>query len=168
MPETWSRNANWWFYRELYRYWQPMGNSFNCGGMHILWQPTGDNALDEPLTLTVEQESPRTVVLTVTAEDPDFSGIADVTLRYSAHSGSLNTVIVADPVTEKQLEQVQGREVLLDWNLDPGGDTAQVPISMEKGVGVLRLEAYPRTDAVLTVESAVVGAATPNWQYWNE
>lgn len=82
-PERWSRNANWWFYRELYRYWQPVANTFQSGGMHLFWERTGtDNNLNVETTTAATLQGDGTVLVTVTAADADFCGVADVTLHY--------------------------------------------------------------------------------------
>ena len=82
--ERWSRNANWWFYRELYRYWVPVANTYVCGGMHVFWQRNGvDNDMGEPTTVDIAQTAENVVTITVTADDPTFCGVADVTLNYT-------------------------------------------------------------------------------------
>ena len=67
--ERWSRNANWWFYRELYRYWVPVANTYVCGGMHIFWQKNGvDNDMGVPTTVDIAQTAENMVTITVTAD----------------------------------------------------------------------------------------------------
>ena len=72
--ERWSRNVNWWFYRELYRWYAPVANTFNSGGMHLFWQRTGVcNDLQQPARVDWKAQD-NTVTLTVTTEDPTFNG----------------------------------------------------------------------------------------------
>ena len=174
--ERWSRNANWWFYRELYRYWAPVGSTFACGGMHLFWRQTGaDGALDASAAAAVTAESGAAVTLTVTAA-PGFDGVADVALRYTFAAapgyrlrGGVGSFLRAEAVTEKQLCEAAGRESEnCDWFLPTDRGAYDIPVTLHDGVGVVRLTALPGDAAGVTVQDASVTALYTDWEYFYE
>lgn len=175
--ERWSRNANWWFYRELYRYWQPVGTTYACGGMHIFWQKNGvDNDQNEPCTVTLEQISPNAVTLTVTTADPAYKGVADVTLDYDFAvagdfllRGGVGSFLHVSADTEKRLCEAAGREgTYCDWFLPTDRGTYDIPVTIENGTGSVTLTALPGDAATLAVNSAVVNGTFFDWEYFYE
>lgn len=175
--ERWSRNANWWFYRELYRYWQPVGTTYACGGMHIFWQKNGvDNDQNEPCTVTLEQLAPNAVTLTVTTADPAYKGVADVTLDYDFAvagdfllRGGVGSFLHVSADTEKRLCKAAGREgTYCDWFLPTDRGTYDIPVTIENGTGSVTLTALPGDAATLAVNSAVVNGTFFDWEYFYE
>lgn len=173
--ERWARNANWFFYRDLYRFWQPMGSTTFCGGMHLFWQRSADGNLGQPTAVTLEQVSASEVVLTVTAEDPSFNGVADVTLDYSLETGAtfrlrggLHTYLHAECVTENALWADRGKEGSADFFLPADRTTWQLPVTIADGKGTVVLTGWPQAETVLTVNAATVNATTIDWEYFFE
>lgn len=176
MSEYWSRNANWWFYRELYRWWTPVTNTYNSGGMHMFWERTGVcNDLAQPCTVDLAQDG-KTVTLTVTTDDPTFCGVADVTLNYTftvdsgfALRGGLHSFLFCTPVTENQLCEAAGRDPDQgNFFLPTDRGTYNVPVTISDGTGVITLEALPQDAALVTVDSATVEATYFDWEYFFE
>lgn len=168
--ERWSRNANWWFYRELYRYWSPVNTTFACGGMHLFWQRTGaDGNLGVPAAAALTQEGVGSVTVTITTEDPDFCGVADVALRYGvAGRGDTGSFLHATAVTENELCAAAGRDTNCgDWFLPTDRTVYQIPVTIKNGTGVVRLTAWP-AGALLTVDAAEVEATYTDWEYFFE
>lgn len=164
--ERWSRNANWWFYRELYRSWQPVGTTFACGGMHLFWQRTGvDNALGETVQVQTLQQTPDSVTVTVTAAHADFCGVADVALTYAAKARFLRV----ESVTEKALCEAAGRE---SWTCDyfiPTEKTqTAIPVTISNGTGTITLTALAAGEASVAVQSAQADATYTDWEYFYE
>lgn len=175
--ERWSRNANWWFYRELYRYWVPVGNTFVCGGMHIFWQRNGvDNDMGVATTVDIDQTAENVVTITVTADDPTFCGVADLTLHYSHRvdadfllRGGVGSYLHVSPDTEKRLCEESGRDSLLcEFFIPTDKDTYSIPVTMENGVGTVTLTSLPGDAAHLTVSSAEVTGTFFDWEYFYE
>ena len=174
--EYWSRNANWWFYRELYRWWTPVTNTYNSGGMHIFWERTGFcNDLAEPCTVDLAQDG-KTVTLTVTADDPTFCGVADVTLDYTftvdsgyTLRGGLHSFLFCTAVTENELNVAAGRDAgMSNFFLPTDRSIYYVPVTISDGVGTITLEALPQDAAYVTVNSATVEATYFDWEYFFE
>lgn len=175
--ERWSRNANWWFYRELYRYWVPVGNTFVCGGMHIFWQRNGvDNDMGVATTVDIDQTAENVVTITITADDPTFCGVADLTLHYS-HTvdadfllrGGVGSYLHVSPDTEKRLCEEAGRDSLnCEFFIPTDKDTYSIPVTMENGVGTVTLTSLPGDAAHLTVSSAEVTGTFFDWEYFYE
>ena len=176
VSERWSRNANWWFYRELYRWWNPVANTFNSGGMHLFWERTGVcNDLAQPCTVEVAQDGKK-VTITVRAEDPAFCGVADVALDYTfsvdggfALRGGLHSFLFYTAVTENELCTAAGRDPDQgNFFLPTDRGTYNIPVTVSDGVGVITLEALPQDAARVTVNSATVEATYFDWEYFFE
>ncbi len=174
--ERWSRNANWWFYRELYRWWAPVTNTYNSGGMHLFWERTGTcNDLAQPCTVEIEPDG-NTVTLTVRAADPQFCGVADVRLEYDFAlepgfllQGGLHGFLHCTAVTENELCAAAGRDTDLgNFCLPTDRGTYQIPVTVSNGVGVVKLTALPADAAAVSVNAAVVEATYTDWEYFFE
>lgn len=174
--ERWSRNANWWFYRELYRWWSPVANTFNSGGMHLFWERTGVcNDLEQPCRVDVQQDG-KTVTVTVTAQEPDFCGVADVALDYTftvdsgfALRGGVHSFLFCTVVTENELCTAAGRDLDQgNFFLPTDRSIYYVPVTISNGVGVITLEALPQDAANVMVNSATVEATYFDWEYFFE
>ncbi len=175
--ERWSRNANWWFYRELYRYWQPVGTTFACGGMHLFWERTGvDNDLAQPCTVTVDQDSASHLTLTVTTEDPSFCGVADLHLEYQFSvaknfrlRGGLGSFLHLTAVTENQLCEAAGRDTHAgDFFLPTDRGVYDIPVTINQGTGVVELTALPGDAASIQVVGTSVSGTFTDWEYFFE
>jgi hypothetical protein len=176
-PERWSRNANWWFYRELYRYWQPVANTFQSGGMHLFWERTGtDNNLNVETTTAATLQGDGTVLVTVTAADADFCGVADVTLHYGlVSSDSMDhpfdrQFLHVTCVTENELCAAAERDTNQgDFYLPTDRDSYEVPITISNGVGQILLMAKSGSGTVYPQVNAVeVNATYQDWEYFFE
>lgn len=169
-PERWSRNANWWFYRELYRSWEPVNTTFACGGMHLFWQRTGaDNDLHQPVTVNAEPQADGTVLLTATAQDPTFCGVADVHLTYEMDGGNLfaRRFLHATMLTENELCAARDRATGAgDFFLPTDRGEYDIPMTIADGVGQVLLTPCPNGD--LTVRDATVTATYFDWEYFFE
>ena len=166
--EHWARNVNWWFYRELFRYWQPVGTTYVCGGMHLIWERTGAvNDLQLPAQTTLTQLGPGRVRLTVTASS-DWSGVADVTLHYALEDKklALHHYLLAECETEHQLLAESGRtDRSPDYFLPTDRGQWDIPVTVVNGEGSVVLTA---TDSTLSVTDAVVTATYFDWLYFFE
>lgn len=175
-PERWSRNANWWFYRELYRYWAPVGNTYVCGGMHLFWERTGvDNNLCEPAEIEALPGDDGTVTITVRTQDPTFCGVADVTLGYRLEQIGVSPLfdrhfLHVTCVTENELCAAAGREPNHgDFYIPLDRDTYNIPITIANGCGTVVLTAKSVSGTVVPeVTSAVVNATYTDWEYFFE
>lgn len=174
--ERWSRNANWWFYRELYRWYAPVANTFNSGGMHLFWQRTGVcNDLGQEFSVEVSPAG-QSVTITLTAAEPTFNGVADLRIGYAFDlpddyllRGGLYGFLLCYPDTETALWAERGRE---------GGDAGfylptdrsvyNIPVTVADGTGTVTLQALPADAAAVTVTEAVVEASYTDWEYFFE
>lgn len=165
--ERWARNANWWFYRELYRYWQPVANTFQSGGMHLFWKKGFDQTLPVDVTLTVEETAPGVFTLTARAGD-GLNAVADVQLDYvlTAPAGTLHSYLFVDCLTENGLWAARGKEGSASFFLPGQGGGAHIPITLANGVGTVTVSALPAA-STLAVQGTVEGVY-PDWTYFFE
>lgn len=174
--ERWIRNSCWWFYRELYRNWAVCANSYQMGGMHVLYSRTdGDMALAQPVTVEIEQTDAGTVVLTARSQDPDFCGVADVHLTYTVTppplyhlKGGVYTLLYVTCETENRLILRRGTDETANYFLPSHFEEYDVPITIDHGVGQITLHAYPQQQTLLNVTSAEVTAAFVDYEYFYE
>ncbi|MGN0974378.1 MAG: hypothetical protein ACI4OL_00135 [Gemmiger sp.] len=170
--ERWSRNANWWFYRELYRYWEPLNTTYACGGMHILWHRTGvDNDQNVEVTVSVTQEAPGCVTLTLAAPE-GYNGVADVTLDYSFAAdfrlGGTGDFLLVQSLTEQELCASIDRPTWgVNYYIPTDKTSYDIPVTIQDGTGSVRLQSVPDTGRV-TVRGATVNATFFDWEYYYE
>lgn len=75
--EYWAIRANWFFYRELYKNYHPVNQSYYS----ILWERGGDNSLETDINLNVNMES--SSVARISIELPEYKEGAYVDLKIS-------------------------------------------------------------------------------------
>lgn len=174
--ERWIRNANWWFYRELYRNWTVCANTYQTGGLHVFYsRAEGDQNLNQPISLEIQQTEGDTVTLLATARDPDFCGVADVTIRYQVTppplyrlKGGIYTLLFVTCETEEQLMEQRGGVDYPSYFIPAGWESYDIPITISNGAGQVTLHAYPAKEAALTVSEAQVNGTYMDYSYFYE
>ena len=78
--QLWNERANWFFYRELYKYWHPVyENTYE-----LIWKRNGNNvtnSIQGQCKVDVTSKSDSTIVLSIST-DSNINGIADVYIDY--------------------------------------------------------------------------------------
>lgn len=167
----WVRNADWWFYRVLYRDWEPSVPASQVGGAHTLWQRSGEGALDAQVDVTVEQVGADTVRLNVTAADPTLDAVADVRVFLDAGGsfalGGLSPVVFADSPTEDAVQAELGLDLSQSWYL-PAGTEQYVPVTIHDGTGTLVLTCRAAASPTLSLTDVSVEGVYRDWEYTAE
>ena len=117
-----------------------------------------------------------TVLVTVTAADADFCGVADVTLHYGlVSSDSMDhpfdrQFLHVTCVTENELCAAAERDTNQgDFYLPTDRDSYEVPITISNGVGQILLTAKSGSGTVYPQVNAVeVNATYQDWEYFFE
>ena len=145
--------------------------------MHLFWERTGtDNNLNVETTTAATLQGDGTVLVTVTAADADFCGVADVTLHYGlVSSASMDhpfdrQFLHVTCVTENELCAAAERDTNQgDFYLPTDRDSYEVPITISNGVGQILLTAKSGSGTVYPQVNAVeVNATYQDWEYFFE
>ncbi len=149
----WIKNANWFFYRELYDNYVPVySNEYE-----IFWEKSDEvgKIENDDIDVKIEKIDESNAIIKVKT-DESVSGIADVKLRYAIRRTDnlsaklvMNKFLFLDDVNEHYLQTYMD---FSRWFL-PSESEEYVPITIIDGEGELLLSSLPSKDTVLEVES---------------
>jgi hypothetical protein len=158
----WIRNANWFFFRELFRDYSPVMSE----NYIELWEKNqnGSNILDVAAQVSAKQIDERTVKIVCTAAEP-VNAIVDLRLSYHSdyrtqrlQNGLLHRLVHVENVTQKERYQADRTS----YNLPDAADGINIPVMIHNGVGEVNIQVYPEGYATLTIEDAVVNSILKN------
>ena len=169
---AWVRNSGWWFYRLLYRDWEPSVTASQTGNTHTIWtRSDGGNALDVEVDVTVTKLNESVTQVTLTTSDPTLQAVADVRLTVNAGSGfavgGLSPVVYVNPLTELEVEAGRGVDLHNAWYV-PADSTQYVPVTIKDGVGTVELTTMAAASPTLDVSDVVVEGVYPDFEYTTE
>lgn len=147
----WIRNANWFFYREVYKNYYPVAkNSYS-----VYWEKNDSDSpstvYSEDIDVQIEKSNDSTYIVTVTAP-AKINGIADVYIDYKVNKtgGFLmhNTVagICADD------PYYQWIKYQMDWALRPESKE-YIPVEIIDGKGKITISGFPINNTTLTLNA---------------
>lgn len=152
--EYWIKNANWFFYRELYKTYIPVyTNSYQ-----IFWEENEDNIniKDNNINIEIIKVDEKNVTIKVKT-DTNINGIADVKIKYDTKKdGSLssklilNKMAIATNIKEVELHENSDYS---NWYLKGFGEE-YIPVTIINGEGEVTLTSQPSRDTTLNVENA--------------
>lgn len=145
--EYWIKNANWFFYRELYQNYVPVfATEYN-----VFWEKRKkENSLPKVVQkaqIVTKQKKKDTYRIEIKTEDPNFNGVADVKVAYTskktkrfAKTGNINCYVYVNNVTEKSL----AKKGYINYNIPNDSEGYYVPVVIANGKGVIELSSYPK------------------------
>lgn len=147
----WMRNANWFFYRELYANYHVV----DCNTYAAYWEQGAnqDTILTGDFPVTIERLSDHEVVVKVDMGDSTVNGVADVYISFSSEVGpNKSSLLMLRHLVGVEDPNITDGSVNL-WTLRPES-TEYVPITIVEGKGCLVFSSYPNEATVMNVESA--------------
>ncbi len=155
--EYWIRNANWFFYKELYKTYQPVYTN-----QYLTLYEKGDAEeladLPEDTKYSIEKPDNRTVQIKVET-DEKITGVADIMIDYEVVTDkSLSSKLVfrkdvfVSEVSENELEGDKETDWYRNYYL-PGAGRCSIPITIVNGEGIVRIYANPENDTFLNLKS---------------
>ena len=151
--EYWIERANWFFYRELYKYWHPV--FFNAYEVYWERNASGENYVVsdkyEVQIIEINDSSVKLVIQT----DEDMTGVADVCIDYSVEKrqGSRSAKLLF-----RSALRVQNTGTTMADNIDHESNYLRnenveyIPMQITDGYGELTLTAYPARSVYLNLK----------------
>lgn len=155
----WIKNANWFFYRELYQNYNPVfATEYN-----VFWEKSDRNNnlvnVQKDTKITTSKKSKSKYRIEVETGNPDFSGVADVKLCYTSDktkrflkTGNINRYVYVKDVTGKSITDLK----CVNYNIPNDSEEYYVPITIVDGTGILEIYSYPVQDTSLTIKTAEI------------
>ena len=146
----WIRNANWFFYREVYAGYHFVGNNSYAD----YWEPgaAADSCLTEGIQVSIRTVSDTAADIVVTAPE-NVSGVADVYLEYESEIRPGRDSFLLHQNIVGVLPAITHEDCVDSWTLPPSG-SVYIPIEIRNGKGQVQLASYPAKAAALTVTKA--------------
>lgn len=165
----WIKNANWFFYRELYKNYVPtFATEYN-----VFWEKSDkDNSLIDVLNgakIAVSKKNKSRYTITVETKDTHFNGVADVKLSYNSgkavrflKTGAINRYVYVKDTTGNSITSLK----CVNYNIPENSDGYYVPITIVNGKGSIEVLSYPMIDNYLNIENAeLINVYDVNFKY---
>lgn len=152
----WIQNANWFFYRELYKDYKP---SFVTE--YNLFFEKNENATSTEIAtqINIEKENDHTCTIKIETNNDNFNGIADVKIAYNSKfkRSFFRTLDINKYVF---VEETSGAELAnggyVNFNIPNESDGYFIPITILDGKGEVKITTYPERNTELEINSAEV------------
>lgn len=156
--EMWVSRANWFFYRELLKEYEPVTHSL----YNVFWKKR-----EIPFTMkgenicTIRPVDTDTTELVVTSSNKNTEHYTDIQVSYSTSWHERSKSLLHFPF--RRLAFVNDRQIT--YFLPPGSPTEEIvvdmPVLVIEGVGVTTLESYPQKTTSMTVSGCDVTQLLP-------
>ena len=166
----WIKNANWFFYRELYENYKPVfATEYN-----MFWEKSNEsNKLEDvkqATTLTLSKKDNSKYKLKVKTSDSKFSGVADIKISYTSNRSkrflktlNINRYVYVDDITGRKLSIPNA---LVNYNIPNSSEEYYIPITIINGTGEVEISSYPYEDTKLNIKNAeIINIYDVNFKY---
>lgn len=152
--EFWIMRANWFFYKELYRYYHPVyGNTYE-----IYWERNThetEDILTGDFEVTVDDINDSVKEIVVRA-DENVNGVADLFIEYDVEKkNSFNSKFVFQTMLKvENADNFYSSDNSFEANLLRSEGKEYIPVPIVNGYGRVRLTSCPYEDTELTLNAA--------------
>lgn len=162
-PEAWCKRANWFWYRELFKHYQPLATL----GFHVIWEKLETPAV-VPAAATVKINKTGEHSCTIIVEcDSDENLVADLFLSYSSayiatperFQTFRKAVIVEDPGMASENSPGWRHYYIPEESAE-----YLIPVTLLNGQGQVTLSSLPAGATSLKINQVTVLALLPNQQ----
>ena len=149
--EDWIRNANWFFYRELYKNYKPIFTTY----YNVVWEKQNEQFIINNIDYNIKTEKKQNSFFITIETSKNINGVADVMINYNSiwkkdHllNGYYNKQIF---IYDMSSDRDYG-----DYNVPPSSKKYYIPIKIINGKGEAILTSYPGEYTELIVNDIVV------------
>ncbi len=151
----WIKNANWFFYKELYKDYIPeFSTEYN-----VFWKKQAKEKVSENANIKIETKDLSTKKIRVETENPNFDGVASVKISYKSHFKKdfwkkliINRYVFVNDISGKSLTE----STHVDYNIPNKSEEYYIPITIINGVGELEISSYPFDDTTFELDNAEI------------
>ncbi len=171
----WIKNANWFFYKELYKDYKPVFvTKYN-----VFWEKDKQNEnkneklnkIKEQTKLTLNKQDDSIYYLAVETQNKEFNGVASVQLGYESKFTTnffkgfyINRYVTVLDITD--MREVKGNANFINYNIKQSAQEYFIPVTIVNGKGELIITSYPNENTELNIKSAnIVDIFDTNFKY---
>ena len=148
--ELWAESSNWFFYKELYKNYEPKYTT----SYSIIWEPSKKkNTFNSNIKVNLERLSGNEFKITCTA-DSDINGIVDVSINYNSkykfgflHNGVIAKYVHITDITRNSMYNNE----YVNYFIPPESTGYNIPVTLINGEGEVVISSYPVKDSYLDV-----------------
>jgi|GEM_PF-113271 len=153
--EYWVRNANWFFYRELYANYEPVFvTKYN-----IFWKKSiTSNKENVEIKANIEQQNLREYKISLNAPK-NFSGIVDVKIKYKSNftrsfykTLDINKYVLVEDKTGMEISN----NIHSNYFIPDVSEGYNVSITIINGYGEINISSYPENDSKLEISNTTI------------
>ena len=154
----WIRNANWFFYKELYKDYKPVFST----EYNIFYEKQNENEKNNNTEFgQIEKikQGDGTYIIKVKTEDKEYNGIADIKLSYNTKfkrsffkTLDINKYVYVKDTTLHQISDSEN----IDYNIPNKSEGYYVPITIINGEGEIEVTSYPINNSELEINNAEI------------
>jgi hypothetical protein len=144
--EYWIRNANWYFYRQLYNQYNPAFVT----DYEMFWEKSKEkNILHPEMTMNIERLTNHSFKIKLNTKDPTINGTADVSISYHTERNKsfFKTLAFQNMIFVQEVSQMQfiDNTGYCNFFIPKNSDCYYIPITIVNGSGEVILDSYPNT-----------------------
>lgn len=161
--EYWIRNANWFFYRELYKYYDQV----YIGNYIIVWsKKTEINYAWKEYAVELTEITKSKYRLALTTKDKKYNGVVDVELNYRCDfKNKLNRPLIINKfvhITDTSLLDITN-DIHSHYFIPTSSNSYHIPVSIVAGTGQIELDCYPNENTTLEINKVTTGYSFNNY-----
>lgn len=154
----WIRNANWFFYRELYKDYKPTFlTEYNI--FYEKKENNEKNDVEKNGKIEMIKKNDETYIVKVKVDDENYNGIIDVKLSYSSkfkrsffRTLDINKYVYVRDITLHSISDSEN----IDYNIPNESKEYYVPITVIDGKGEIEITSYPLNNSELEIKTAEI------------
>ena len=161
--EAWVKRANWYFYRELYKYYKPL---FNTDYL-IMWEPAALEKISAEIDYKVNRINDYTYEIGLSSNNSDHI-VADVILNYKSdyvlNAFRLQTFRKLVVITDESMAK-ENAEKWTNYFIPETAHGYHIPIPLSDGVGKITIRSMPNVCTKLEIIDLKINDVLPNYHY---
>ncbi len=154
----WIINANWFFYRELYKNYKPVFTT----DYNVFWEKSDEVPIaDQNVEVKQSKANDHQYNITVSTDDKTFSGMVDLKLSYDStfkrsffKSLDLNKYVYVKDITGKTI--LEDQDEIINFNIPNNSTEYYIPVTVINGVGKIQIVSYPLNNTKLNIDNVEV------------
>ena len=151
----WIKNANWFFYKELYKEYVPaFSTEYN-----VFWKKAEKKQVTEKANITVETRELSKKIIRVETQNPKFNGVANIKIAYKSHFKKdfwkkliINRYVTINDISGRLLTDIG----VINYNIPNKSNEYYIPITIINGIGELEISSYPDEDTTFELDNAEI------------
>lgn len=152
----WAKNANWFFYRELYKDYKP---TFVTEYNSFFEKSESESDVKVNTQINTIKQDDHTYIIQIQADDATFNGMADIRISYNSNfkrsffrTLDINRYVFVEDTTGHKLANGGNS----DFIIPNESEEYLIPITILNGQGEVKITTYPERNTELEINSAEV------------